>query len=97
MLLACNSTSRPHSVPCSSDRQASVACRAVCDEQWHNATGSLSLRGAISLEHQAALQKPPTWCKLRPDTYETLAQRSHPHFPENVFLTHSIAATQADQ
>ena len=96
MLLACSTTSPPCSAPCSSAGQANVACRAVCDEQWHNATGSLRVRGAISLQHQAVSQTPPTWCKLRPDSFEILPQQGHPHFPENILLTHSSAATQGD-
>ena len=62
----------------------SSPCRAVCDERWHNITRNLRLRGAMTLANQDFLQRQPTWCTLQPDKFESLAQRGHQRYPENV-------------
>ena len=67
------------------DRRSSP-CRAVCDERWHNITRNLRLRGAMTLANQDFLQRQPTWCTLQPDKFESLAQRGHQRYPENVSM-----------
>lgn len=58
----------------------------VCDDRWGNITSALRGHGTFTAAAQAALQQ-PTWCKLRPDQFQMLADYGH-EIPENIIMVH---------
>lgn len=68
--------------------RVAMSCRYVCDERWYNITRSIRLKGAMGMAAQEAL-KQPTWCRLPPESFETLLQRASPKFPENILFTYA--------
>eukprot|EP00887_Chlorella_sp_A99_P001125 scaffold14.g1125.t1 len=68
----------------------------VCDERWYSITYGVRRRGGVSPEDLASLRQ-PTWCRLLPENWALLLERSgSTPYPETLLLINRAAGNASD-
>lgn len=63
----------------------------VCDERWYSITYGIRRRGGITPEDLAGLRQ-PTWCRLLPEHFSLLLDRTSGAYPETLLFVNRAAA-----